>query len=219
MSVGGGDRSELSKRGAYLGGDMFFTLQKNWIIGPYNELTGGAGLARRLRTEDALRDRLAVREATIGRRSNERLPVGERTTYGFRRQIVGLLPRQVEVLPGQTQRITQLFEQADEFYGDATLEAHHVVEKSILGSLKLNQNELANSVAPCILIVRGLHEFFTKELVQLREQVASASSQEDGLNLMRHRYSELYSGEVLAPMRAIASEIIDHALGQITSSS
>ena len=67
--------------------------------------------------------------------------------------------------------------------------------------------------------MRGLHEFFTKELVKLREQVASASSQKDGLDLMRHRYSELYSGDVLAPMRTIASEIIDHALGQITSSS
>ena len=90
MSVGGGDQSELSKRGAYLGGDMFFTLQKNWIVGPYNELTGGAGLARRLRTEDALRDRLAVREAAIGRRSDEKLPVGQRTIYGFRRQIEGI---------------------------------------------------------------------------------------------------------------------------------
>ena len=171
--VGGGDRQELVKSGAHLGGDMFFTLQKGWIVGPYNELTGGTGLARRMRSEDALRDRIAVRQATIGRRADEKLPVGDRTIYGFRRQIEGLLARQLVLPPGQTPRIIQLFDQAAEFYGDATLEAHHVVEKSMLGTLGLNQNELANPVAPCILIVRGLHEFCTKELIDLREKVAS----------------------------------------------
>jgi hypothetical protein len=216
-SVGGSDQPELSERGAYLGGDMFFTLQKNWIVGPYNELTGGAGLARRLRSEGALRDRLAVRKATIGRRENEELPVGKRTIYGFRRQIEGMLARQLVLPAGQTPRIIQLFDQEDEFYGDATLEAHHVVEKSMLGLLKLNQNELANSVAPCILIVRGLHEFFTKELTELREQVSSASSQKAGLELMHDRYGELYSGDVLAPMREIAHEVINYAREQITS--
>jgi hypothetical protein len=64
-----------------------------------------------------------------------------------------------KINPNTDERRSDLKEYAQfkEFYSKKTLEAHHIVEKSILGKLELNDGEVDDAVAPCVLVVAELH--------------------------------------------------------------
>src|SRR5262249_24055528 len=113
-------------------------------------------------------------------------------------------------------RRSDQFDVFADFYSKKTLEAHHIVEKSILEALGRNRGDLHNDIAPCVLVVAEPHQqMFTPSVGRLRESFPRQmppSVQADGLESI---YRELYASNQMADLLKIASIIIGQVrLGQ-----
>jgi hypothetical protein len=119
----------------------------------------------------------------------------------------------------QESRRTDRFDACREFYKSKTLEAHHIVEKSILGILGLNHGDLDDKAAPCVLVAAELHQqFFTPEVRDYRARFTAPPS--DPAKRKEHYvaaadeleriYNNLYKPRAFEPLQDIANEIIKH---------
>ena len=201
------------------GVDAYVAEPNHWVIGPYDSLTH---LTQDLRSDTPLRRKFARCGARIGRREGDVPPVGEKTVTSFRSAIEGKDPKVSNIelarqFAGQRHgaganpfvpRFTDQFDEVAEFYADKTLEAHHIVEKSILGTLKVNIGELANERAPCVLIVAELHQrLFTREVASARSLFAPTMTGELAWERLKGIYDVLYLEPIMSELRAIAAII------------
>ena len=195
---------------------IYLTKEQHWVIGPYHEFIDENGVARKLRIDEDLLEKFSG--ARFGRRAGETLPTGDPTSGGFREKIEGKAPKQV-LLPADVQkkqgvefdrRITTHYDEAREFFAKRTLEAHHIVEKAILGYLGVNKGALADHCAPCVLIVAELHKrLFTPDVAKWRGTIASKMERQEKIKELKVKYEMLYSGDLLAPLREIALLILN----------
>ena len=169
-----------------------------WILGPYSDLKE---LTDHLRADAELRGRFsAVGGVRVGRRQSDLIPDPQRGPRSFREAIAGKSPK--PVTPplaasiakrhdgSNSQRFNEQFDEVQAFYAGKTLEAHHLVEKSILGRLRVNFGDLADAVAPCILVAAELHQqFFSKESAGTRTLFAQPHTSREQVELLQRRVS------------------------------
>lgn len=203
---------------------------RHWVVGPYHRLTK---LAQELRVDKAVQH--ALRGACFGRRYTDLPPAGSRPSGGYRgpiederkrvekarkegRAAVNRLLTPVDEAvfkqrvdnPNTTPRISDEYKVVHQYYAKATLEAHHIVEKSILAELKCNEGDLKDKDAPCVLAFAELHKrLFTPEVGHERNRFTGMSSSQ-GARLLRPIYRALYSSPQMADLLKIAEIIIDH---------
>lgn len=204
-----------------------FLTRNGWILGPYSGLKQ---LAEDLRADAELRGRFsAAGGVRVGRRRSDLVPGPQRGPGSFRAAISGQSPKpvtpqlatEIGKRPGgsNTQRFTEQFDEVQAFYAGRTLEAHHIVEKSILGRLRVNYGDLADVVAPCILVVAELHQqFFSAELAGARALFAQPHTPREEVELLEGLYTAshtklgagLYTADALfADLLRIAETIIN----------
>lgn len=194
---------------------IYLTKSQRWVIGPYKVFVRKDGVARKLRIDEKLLAKLPG--ARFGRRKDEALPTGPPTAGGFREKIEGKAPKEVSLpagLPAERgeidPRITTQYEEAKEFFANRTLEAHHIVEKAILGYLGVNKGVLDDSCAPCVLIVAELHQrLFTPDVGEWRGTIVSKMERQKRIEELKENYEKLYSGELLKPLQEIALLILN----------
>jgi len=194
---------------------------RHWVIGPYESLKK---LARDLRVDATTR--ASFGQACFGRRHTDLPPTGPQPSGGFRTAIAGAVPnpinpallsmRQVDANP--TPRRSDLYGLFADFYAKKTLEAHHVVEKSILGDLGRNKGDLRDDIAPCVLVVAELHQqIYTPEVSKFRTSFSPAMSSQAQAALLNTIYEDLYAPAQMADLLAIVRIIVSHVkLGQPT---
>jgi len=194
---------------------------QKWVIGTYSELRR---LTLAWRTDDQLRTSLFNLGARIGRRETDVAPQGDREVKSFKAKVKGKNPE----VPSETlyqkfasqrtghqpdrfkPRVTDQYEAAKDYFLDQTLEAHHIVEKSILGVLGMNTGELENKIAPCVLVVAELHRrLFTAEVAGSRRLFAGLSTTVQATRELDRIYGDLYKDPVMEDLRKI-STIISH---------
>jgi hypothetical protein len=196
-----------------------------WVIGPYEGLKK---LARDLRVDPSARARFST--ACYGRRHTDLPPTGAQPSGGFRQAMETATPHVVNpaliaqrASPAEaTPRRSDLYDVFADFYGAKTLEAHHIVEKSILGDLKRNRGDLSNDIAPCVLVVAELHQqIYTPEVSQFRASFTPGMSSAPQAKLLRKIYGGredaaalaappgLYAAPQMADLWGIAKIIID----------
>ena len=186
---------------------------RHWVIGPYERLRA---LARELRVDATLRK--AFGSACFGQRHNDLPPSGAQPSGGFRKVIASATPNPLDtaligmrqgVNPLQTPRRTDQFDVFADFYSKKTLEAHHVVEKSILGELGRNRGDLRDDIAPCVLVVAELHQqMYTPEVSRFRASFTKGMTGGDQADLLESIYRDLYGSAPMADLLAIARLII-----------
>lgn len=194
--------------------------RNRWIIGPYREL---CRLAQELRYNAQVRSVFFDCQARLGRRATDVPPLGARSVTGFRSLIKEKSPKSSDETlkekfsPLRTRaeglsfepRFTDQFDEVANFYKDKTLEAHHIVEKSILKTLGVNGGELADEQAPCVLIVAELHQrLFTTEVTASRGLFSKGMKGDDVYRELKKIYDALYRDSVMEDLRDIA-EIIN----------
>ena len=194
--------------------------QRHWVIGPYQRLTA---LARELRVDASLRT--AFRGACFGRRHTDLPPTGPQPSGGFRKAIASATPNPADaaliamrqgVGTNQPPRRSDQFDVFADFYSKKTLEAHHIVEKSILEALGRNRGDLNNDIAPCVLVVAEPHQqMFTPNVGRLRESFSTHMPPADQADRLESIYRELYASNQMADLLKIARIIIGQIrLGQ-----
>jgi hypothetical protein len=201
-----------------------------WVIGPYQGLKK---LARDLRVDPSARARFGA--ACYGRRQTDLPPTGAPPSGGFRRAMETAIPHAVnQALIAQradpadpAPRRSDLYDVFAAFYAAKTLEAHHIVEKSILAALKRNRGDLGDEIAPCVLVTAELHQqIYTPEVSQFRASFMPGMSSAEQGRLLRRIYGGredaaapavppgLYAPPQMADLWGIARIIIDQvALG------
>lgn len=107
-----------------------------WVIGSYTALRG---LAQALRTDATLWAKYSALGGRLGRRNTDNSPFGPRTITSFRKQIEGVAPSPLDAAEqteinkrwdkNTTRRLTEQWSLAGDYFTNATLEAHHIVEK------------------------------------------------------------------------------------------
>lgn len=181
-----------------------------WLIGPYNAL---ARLAPQLRTDEQKRDFLADLHVRFGERATDMPPSGSRRPRigekGLPVLSDHLAERRTNVTAGApAARETDMYENAAKFWATQTLQAHHIVEKSILTALTVNSGDLADSVAPCVLLVAEFHQrLFTSEMAGARGQFQPTMTGAQAYLELKKIYDSLYARPVLAELRVIADLI------------
>jgi len=188
--------------------------RRQWVIGPYRGLKK---LAVQLRFDKTVRG--AFESACFGMRHSDLPPTGSQPAGGFRRAMRIATPNPVDrtliamrrgVNPVQTPRRSDLFDVFAGFYSKKTLEAHHIVEKSILGALKRNKGDLRDVIAPCVLVVAELHQqLFTPEVSRFRRSFKKGMSSEMQARLLTEIYEDLYKPPQMAELLKIARIIIE----------
>jgi hypothetical protein len=189
------------------------TEHRHWVIGPYEGLKK---LARELRVDSEAR--AAFAKACFGLRHTDLPPTGAQPSGGFRKAMRGeipnlvdpsLIPKRGGANPAQTPRRSDLFDVFFDFYSRKTLEAHHIVEKSILGELKRNKGDLQNDIAPCVLVVAELHQqIYTPEVSRFRASFKKGMSNDEQANLLTTIYENLYESTQMRDLLEIAKLII-----------
>jgi hypothetical protein len=183
-----------------------------WVIGPYDGLTA---LARDLRVDATAR--ASFHNACFGRRHTDLPPTGAQPSGGFRKPMETATPHAVNpaligqrlVDPNPTPRRSDLYDVFADFYSKKTLEAHHIVEKSILGDLGRNKGDLKNDIAPCVLVMAELHQqIYTPEVAQFRASFTPGMSSVAQATLLTTIYTNLYASPQMAPLLEIAKIII-----------
>lgn len=194
---------------------------RHWVIGPYDDLTK---LARDLRVDATAR--ASFGQACFGRRYSDLPPTGPQPSGGFRKAMESTLPHPInpalanmrQVDPNLTPRRSDLYDAFADFYSKKTLEAHHIVEKSILGSLGRNKGDLRDAGAPCVLVVAELHQqIYTPEVSAFRASFSRGMSSHEQAVVLTRIYADLYASTQMADLLAIANIIIGQVrLGQPT---
>jgi hypothetical protein len=194
---------------------------RRWVIGPYESLKK---LARQLRVDATAR--ASFGRACFGRRHTDLPPTGPQPSGGFRTAMEGAVPnpispgllsmRRVDYNP--MPRRSDLYDVFADFYTKKTLEAHHIVEKSILGDLGRNKGDLRNDIAPCVLVVAELHQqIYTPEISKFRAAFSPGMSSQAQATLLNTIYADLYASAQMADLLAIAKIIVSQVkLGQPT---
>jgi|GEM_PF-4502584 hypothetical protein len=192
---------------------------RHWVIGPYEGLKK---LARDLRV-DAMAQ-ASFSRACFGRRHTDLPPIGPQPSGGFRKTMENAVPHSInpvlinlrQVDPNLTPRRSDLYDAFADFYSKKTLEAHHIVEKSILGDLGYNKGDLRNDIAPCVLVVPELHQqIYTPEVSKFRADFSSGMSSQAQAALLTTIYTDLYAPTQMTDLSAIANIIIGQVeLGQ-----
>lgn len=188
--------------------------QRYWVIGPYEKLKE---LARAFRVDATAR--ASFDDGCFGRRHTDLPPTGEQPAGGFRKKMVVAVPRPVNPAliamrqganPPQMPRRSDQFNVFADFYAKKTLEAHHIIEKSILGDLKRNKGDLRDDVAPCVLVAAELHQqIYTPEVSRFRASFTPGMSSMAQADLLTKIYKDLYASPQMADLLAIANVIID----------
>lgn len=187
-----------------------------WVIGSYKTLRE---LAPALRTDAALWGKYGAFDARLGRRDSDRSPLGVRTHKSFRSAIEGVPANKMghaektgiahRADGNATRRITEQWDAAADYFDDATLEAHHIVEKSILGVIGKNNGDLDNAQAPCVLIAAELHRrLYTSEVAGSRDKFSPSMGAGKARTQLTTIYNDLYSDPKMGDLKAIADIII-----------
>jgi len=194
---------------------------RHWVIGPYEGLKK---LARDLRVDASAR--ASFSQACFGRRHTDLPPTGPQPSGGFRRAMESAVPHPInpalinkrQLDPNPAPRRSDLYDVFADFYSSKTLEAHHIVEKSILGDLGRNKGDLRNDIAPCVLVVAELHQqIYTPEVSKFRASFSPGMSSHAQAALLTTIYTDLYASTQMADLLAIANIIIGQVrLGQPT---
>jgi hypothetical protein len=191
-----------------------------WLIGPYRVLTQ---LALDLRTDEDMQE--AFDECCFGRRFGDLPPQGEgRPKRGFRKTMDRTKPSPVDPAeiakrrgrnPDQTPRRGDQYKIFRDFYSRKTLEAHHIVEKSMLGAIGRNNGDLDDAEAPCVLVVAELHQqLYTSAVAPYRAAFAAHKNgtqpmkPDEQAALLMSIYKELYVPPHMKDLKAIADIII-----------
>lgn len=186
--------------------------RRYWVIGPYEELTY---LARELRKDATALT--AFSNACFGRRHDDLPPTGPQPKGGFREPMktakpnpadLSLIARRQGADPAQTQRRSDRFDVFGDFYAMKTLEAHHIIEKSILAEIGRNKGDLKNNVAPCVLVAAELHQqIYTPVVSRFRASFSSGMSNGAQADLLDSIYKDLYASVQMADLLQIAKVI------------
>jgi hypothetical protein len=185
---------------------------RHWVIGPYEDLTR---LARDLRVDATAQ--ASFGQACFGRRYTDLPPTGPQPSGGFRKAIESTVPHPIkpalinarQVDPNPTPRRSDLYDAFADFYSKKTLEAHHIVEKSILGRLGRNKGDLCDERAPCVLVVAELHQqLYTPDVSKFRASFSGGMSSQEHAALLTTIYTDLYASPQMADLLAIANIII-----------
>jgi hypothetical protein len=185
---------------------------RHWVIGPYEGLQK---LARDLRVDETAQ--ASFNQACFGRRHTDVPPTGPQPSGGFRKAMGSAVPHAVDptlinmrqVDPNSTPRRSDLYDVFDDFYARKTLEAHHIVEKSILGDLGRNKGDLRDDIAPCVLVVAELHQqIYTPQVSKFRASFSRGMSSQAQALLLTTIYKDLYASTQMADLLAIANIII-----------
>lgn len=192
-----------------------------WVIGPYEGFRrpykGLTTLAGDLRVDAKAQESFAG--ACFGQRKTDLPPTGPQPSGGFRKAIKDAVPHptnpefigQRRDEPNATPRRSDQYAAFADFYEKKTLEAHHIIEKSILGALGLNKGDLRDHCAPCVLAAAELHQqIFTPNVSSLRTSFSSSMSNEQRADSLTEIYTELYAAPQMADVLAIAKMIIDY---------
>jgi hypothetical protein len=186
---------------------------RHWVIGPYEGLKT---LARDLRIDPTAQ--ASFSEACFGRRLDDQPPTGAQPSGGFRKAMATAKPNPVDpaVIAKRRDPLDQTLRRSDQydvfrdFYAKKTLEAHHIVEKSILGDLGRNKGDLSNDVAPCVLVAAELHQqVYTAEVSKFRGFFHSGMTSEQQAATLTTIYTDLYAAGQMADLLKIARIIID----------
>ncbi len=213
---------------------IFITTNNSWIIGPYYYLsTFATNLRANKEAQQALMYRhdpenpgKELKPVKFGRRRTDEIPVDKIMKGGFRELIKGQNPDadlenlNIEVkkrscLNGviyandnikEKYRLTDLYTAAGNYFSSITLESHHIVEKSMLKKAGKNTNDLADPMAPCVLLKGELHRrLFTPEGTIFRNNWNK--KKED----IKSFYNEFYSSPEFSDLKEIAELIINRA--------
>ena len=205
---------------------------RHWVIGPYTELQR---LAANLRVDTGLQTAFSLAGAGYGRRHTDVPPIGpwvgpvrfskaEKAAIknGELNPIDWALIHMRPAGASQQPRRGDLFDLFAEFYRAKTLEAHHIVEKSILDVLGLNIGDLADSSAPCVLAACELHQqFYTPEVSQVRKQITKSTPKDAAASKLTEIYAGsenksdpdrtpgVYESPQMAPLGDVAGVVID----------
>lgn len=191
---------------------------RRWVIGRYCDLEE---IAHVLRTDEELRQAFSELSARFGERETDLPPTGKRVTrigpLGDPRFTVAELKRRharKRLQPGASQpfaaRITDLHPEHQRYWKSRTLEAHHIVEKSMLGALGVNTGELQDNVAPCVLAVAEMHQRrYTAKMASERGNFSSRMTASTASNLLTKIYDDLYGAPTMIQLNEIAKIIIE----------
>lgn len=203
---------------------IFITKNNKWIIGPYTQLRL---FASKLRYRDDLNrddliEKLVKLDVIFGERKTDAAPVGAVQKGGFIQAIRGKEEEQsaaeLEKLYGNKPnrkgkpfipRLTDQFQKAKDWYQNRTLESHHIVEKSLLEKINANKGDLADAVAPCVLVVAEMHRrLYTAEIARQRGSITNTMSRSEVKSKLFPMYRQLYARPVFSDLREIAELII-----------
>jgi hypothetical protein len=205
-----------------------------WVIGQYRDLKM---IARLLRTDKKLRDAFSARDSRFeyeeelgnllfGLRETDRPRAGKsRRSIGPlgkpRSTVAELKNRYAKKRESSTSqafeaRTTDIHPEHKLFWESRTFEAHHIVEDNILETLKVNTDELARRVAPCVLLVAEMHQrLLTTEMASKRGDFSSKMSADQAFDKLTEIYDDLYANPLMIQLKAIANVIIEEVQARL----
>jgi hypothetical protein len=178
-----------------------------WLIGPYEVL---ARLAPVLRMSAPMRAYLAGLGVRFGQRGNDNPPFGDQQPrIGPRGELLRSDHRPERkagsAAGAPASRATDDHVAVARYWNTQTLQAHHIVEKSILGALGVNRGDLADEVAPTVLVSAELHQrLFTAEMAGVRRQYTREMDGETAYAKLTRHYDHLYARPVFRELRTVA---------------
>ncbi len=202
------------------------TKHNRWLIGPYLELKA---FATALRYDRVAIDYLRAQQVIFGRREKDIPPTGISLIRSFRSKINFSKPEEDQgslkdryltqrdydrfSMANRDQplfraRLTDQYTLAKDYYQVITLESHHIVEKSILHQLGVDQGALSPEKAPCVLVAGELHRrFFTPEFSDFRNRLDKRL--DEAREKLHQKYHELYQDIRMKDLESIAHTIIE----------
>ena len=203
------------------GKQIFITIPNGWLVGSYNNLKE---VAVQLRVKPELFFKMVEDYRTcvrFGSRNTDEFSSRSILKGGFRKKNQGkqsgLSETQAKTLLSMRKRnrnknvrITDEYAIVQEWFHRRTLEAHHIIEDSIIKKLDIENKELNRGDAPCVLVVAELHRRrFTPEGQKVRDKVTKSTSKKDLMEAYR-----LYDdGFRMEDLIAISDTIIEGAFG------
>jgi hypothetical protein len=198
-----------------------YVTPSGWIIGPYNVL---CDVAHDIAPGAADWKKYENEGGKVGRRKTDTPPFVVGHLPGFRKKIVGMAPAFVaqSVLDQREDPLARSgpfrgrdqYGPMDAYYKVKGLEAHHIVEKSIIGKLGLNgsnpTNDLADIRAPCVLVMAELHRRkFTPGVGSARDAYSAGLGGTLASSMLKTLFGQLYNDGEFSELKAIAGVIID----------
>jgi hypothetical protein len=199
-----------------------FAKDRYWVIGHYESMREPFGLTRLagdLRSVAAAQNSFS--KAWFGR-FDDRSPQGnvQPAAGGYKwalngdPNLPGLTPTQIAGLRkdrSQTARKREQYSVFRDYWQKTTLGAHHIVEKSILGTLEYNTGALDDNIAPCVLVSPELHKLFSDKIATHRNKFKDLKNDIDkAVQELTKMYTDLYARAEMADLLKIAKIIIDH---------